>query len=164
MDSLSHITSLAQVIQLSVAPVFLLTGVGATLGVLANRIARIIDRARSMEERLESADAGLAADLHERLKVMSLRATCINRAIALSVLSGLLVSLVVAGLFVAASTTIDLAVPIAISFVGALLSLAAALLFFLREIFIATAALSFGGVRKVADVSETIGVAKKGQH
>ena len=45
MDSLSHVTTLAQVIQLAVAPVFLLAGVGATLNVLASRIGRIIDRA-----------------------------------------------------------------------------------------------------------------------
>jgi hypothetical protein len=59
----------------------------------------------------------------------------------------LLVSLVVAALFVSASLRIDLSLPIAIAFVIALLSLAAALLLFLREVFIATAALTFGGTR-----------------
>jgi hypothetical protein len=148
MDSLLHVNSLAQVIQLSVAPVFLLAGVGATLNVLANRIARIIDRARPMEERIAAAEGDVARELHERLKVLSRRATLINRAIGLCVLSGLLVSLVVAALFVTSALQIDLAAPIAVAFVMALLSLAASLLMFLREVFIATASLSFGGIRK----------------
>jgi hypothetical protein len=153
MDSLSHVTSLAQVIQLAVAPVFLLAGVGATLNVLANRIGRIIDRARPMEERLATADGDSARVLHDRLKVLSRRATLINRAIALCVFSGLLVSLVVAALFITSSLSIDLTAPIAVTFVLALLSLAASLLFFLQEVILATSTLSFGGVRKPAEKS-----------
>lgn len=147
-ESLSHVASLAQVIQLAVAPVFLLAGVSATLNVLASRIGRIIDRARGMEERLNNASPEVAHELHQRLRVLSKRATLINRAIALCVLCGLLVSLVVATLFISSSLRIDLAAPIAIAFVIALLSLAAALVYFLREVFIATASLTFGGVRE----------------
>lgn len=147
MDSLAHITSLAQVIQLAVAPVFLLAGVGATLNVLATRIGRIIDRARPMEEHLTTAEGDRAKDLQDRLRVLSWRATWINRAMALCVTSGLLVSLVVASLFISSMLRIDLAMPIAVTFVLALLSLAASLLCFLREVFIATASLSFGGAR-----------------
>lgn len=147
-ESLSHVASLAQVIQLAVAPVFLLAGVGATLNVLASRIGRIIDRARGMEERLDNASPEAAIELHQRLRVLSKRATLINRAIALCVLCGLLVSLVVATLFISSSLRIDLAAPIAIAFVVALLSLAAALVYFLREVFIATESLTFGGVRE----------------
>ena len=148
MDPTSHVASVATVIQLAVAPVFLLAGVGTTLNVLAMRISRIIDRARSMEDKLANASPSDAAELHERLKELSRRATLINRAIGLCVLCGLLVSLVVAALFVSASLRIDLAMPIAVAFVVALLSLAAALLCFLREVFIATASQTFGGVRK----------------
>ena len=143
----SHVAGVAQVIQAAVAPVFLLAGVGATLNVLASRIGRIIDRARIMEDRLQIATPEIARDLHARLRVLSRRATLINRAIALCVLSGLLVSLVVAALFVSALLRIHLAAPIAVVFVIALLSLAAALLLFLREVFIATASLTFGGAR-----------------
>ena len=148
MDSPSHVATLAQVIQLAVAPVFLLAGVGATLNVLATRIGRIIDRARVIEERLPSASPELADELHARLRSLSRRATLINRAIALCVLCGLLVSLVVAALFVSSSLRIDLTTPIAIASVIALLSLATALVHFLREVFLATSSLTFGGVRK----------------
>src|SRR5215510_12184926 len=150
MDDPLHVAGVAPVIQAAVAPVFLLAGVATTLNVLATRIARIIDRARVMEDRLHTASAEHADDLHGRLRVLSRRATLIHRAIALCVLCGLLVSLVVAALFVSALLEIDLALPIAIAFVVALLSFAAALLYFLREVFIATASLSFGGTRVAA--------------
>ena len=151
MADVSHVAGVAQVIQAAVAPVFLLAGVGATLNVLASRIGRIIDRARIMEDRLLTATPEIGRDLHTRLRVLSRRATLINRAIALCVLSGLLVSLVVAALFVSASLRIDLAIPIAVAFVVALLSLAAALLLFLREVFLATSTLTFGGTRRPTD-------------
>ena len=150
MDGLLHVAGVAPVIQAAVAPVFLLAGVATTLNVLASRIARIIDRARVMEDRLHTATAEVADDLHARLRLLSRRATLVNRAIALCVLCGLLVSLVVAALFVSALLNIDLALPIALAFVIALLSFAAALLHFLREVFIATASLSFGGTRVAA--------------
>jgi Protein of unknown function (DUF2721) len=142
-----HVATVAQVIQLAVAPVFLLASVGTTLNVLAARIGRIIDRARILEDKLETASVEESGSLHAWLRVLSRRATLINRAIALSVLSGLLVSLVVAALFVSHSLRIDLANPIAVAFVIALLSLAAALVCFLREVFIATESLTFGGAR-----------------
>ena len=107
-----------------------------------------------MEARLPNATPDDARELHSRLRVLSRRATLINRAIALCVLSGLLVSLVVASLFVSSSLRIDLAAPIAVTFVIALLSLAAALLLFLREVFIATRSLTFGGTRPAPPASK----------
>lgn len=142
-----HIANLGQVIQLAVAPVFLLAGVGTTLNALATRVGRIIDRARTLEDRLLTASPEHAEELHKLLRVLSKRATLINRAIGLSVTCGLLVSLVVAALFISFSLGINLDVPIAITFVIALVSLAAALIYFLREVILATNSLSFGGVR-----------------
>lgn len=154
LSTAPHVATLAQVIQLAVAPVFLLAGVGATLNVLATRIGRIIDRARVLEDRLPNASAERAEELHQLLRELSKRATLINRAIGLSVMCGLLVSLVVAALFISSSLSIDLAAPIAIAFVVALLSLAAALVYFLREVFLATRSLTFGGVRGHAPVAK----------
>jgi hypothetical protein len=158
LNTAPYVANLAQVIQLAVAPVFLLTGVGTTLNVLATRVGRIIDRARLMEDRLPQATAEQADELHERLRVLSKRATLINRAIGLSVTCGLLVSLVVAALFISYSLAIDLATPIAITFVIALICFAAALVYFLREVILATNALSFGGVRPSnISVDKTLG-------
>ena len=38
-------------VQLAIAPVFLLIGVAGLLGVMANRLARIVDRARDLEQK-----------------------------------------------------------------------------------------------------------------
>jgi len=148
MESFTHIASIGQAIQLAVAPVFLLTGVGATLNEFASRIARNIDPARFMEDQLAKASPEFAAELHARLGVLSRRAKLVNRAIGLSVTSGILVSFVVAALFVSAVLKIDLSLGIAVAFVLALLGLASAFIYFLREVFIATESLRFGGARK----------------
>ena len=81
----SHFSDPAQVIQLAIGPVFLLTAVAATLNVLATRIGRIIDRARVLEDRLEKATPEQEEGLHGTLRVLSKRATLMNRAIGLSV-------------------------------------------------------------------------------
>jgi hypothetical protein len=111
------------------------------------RIGRIIDRARTYEERLVRASGDDATQLTSRLQVLSRRAALISWAIGLSVVCALLVSLVVTGLFLSAALAIDLTLPIAIGFVIALLSLALALVLFLREVVIANAAMTFGGTK-----------------
>lgn len=143
MDPFAHIAGVSQAIQLAVAPVFLLTAVGATLNVFATRLGRIIDRARIIEDQLARAAPDGKAELRDRLRVLARRARYVNRAIGLSVSSGIFVSLVVPALFVSAVMKIDLALPIAIGFVIALLCLAFGLTYFLREVFIATKSLRF---------------------
>lgn len=154
MDLLgTHIESVAQAIQLSVAPVFLLAGVGATLNVLVGRLVRIVDRARITETQFQSADEALVGELHERLAVLAKRARLISRAIAFSVLCAVVVPLVVVSLFISALSRVDLSLPIAVAFIIGLISLAIGLVYFLREVFVATAALSFGAPQR--DFTET---------
>jgi len=78
--------------------VFLLTGVAATLGVLTNRLARIVDRARTLEQRL-AGHPGSAQHLHADLAVLARRARYINAAISMCAIAALLVALVVVTLF-----------------------------------------------------------------
>jgi Protein of unknown function (DUF2721) len=140
----THIASIAQVIQLSVAPVFLLAGVGAILNVLVGRLVRIVDRARATENQMKNADEATLIELHERLEVLGKRARLISRAITLSVLCAVLVPIVIVSLFVSVLFGVNLAVPIAVAFIIGLVTLAAGLVYFLREVFVATAALSIG--------------------
>ncbi len=140
----THVENIGQVIQLSVAPVFLLAGVGQALNVLVGRLVRIVDRARLTEEQLLTAVDTHAKGLHQRLSVLAKRARLISRAIALTVLCAVLVPIVIVSLFISALLQINLEWPIAIVFIVALISLAAGLLYFLREVFVATAVLSIG--------------------
>ena len=139
----TNIGSIAQVIQLSVAPVFLLAGVGATLNVLVGRLVRIVERARLTETQLKSNSDQSSQELVERLEILARRAQLISRAITLSVLCAVLVPIVVVSLFLSVLLGVNLELPIAIAFISAMLSLAVGLLYFLREIFVATSALSF---------------------
>jgi hypothetical protein len=134
---------IARLVQSAVAPVFLLTGVAATLGVLTNRLARIVDRARSLEQHLEG-HPGSAAQLHADLAVLARRARYINVAISLCAIAALLVALVVVTLFANAFLGSELGVVIALLFVGAMVCLSAAFVAFFIEVRLATAALRIG--------------------
>ena len=132
--------SIGHAIQLAVAPVFLLAGVGSLLAVLTNRLGRIIDRVHLIERTLE-ADPSPERRLAEAEKVTTLarRAHLIHRAITLCTTSELLVCAVVCVIFISHEFGLEAATPIALLFVAAMLSLIAGLLCFLREIALGTA-------------------------
>ncbi len=133
-----------EAIRLSVAPVFLLSGIGAMLAVMTNRLARIVDRARAHEARLPDAMPAEVAHLHATLATLSRRAKLINRAITFCTLTALLVCLVVVAMFVDAFLHLTMAPVIACLFIGAMSAFFAGLVCFLREIFVATRALRIG--------------------
>ena len=140
-----HLDLIAHVIQLSVAPVFLLTAIAGLLGVLANRLSRAVDRAREIENLLDGKQVPHAEALRDEHAVCARRSAMILRAIALCVVAGLLVCAVIVGLFVTAyyKWSPDLSRFVAVIFSCALVALIAGLLTFLREVYIATATLRF---------------------
>jgi Protein of unknown function (DUF2721) len=136
--------AVAHAIQLAVAPVFLLTGIGAILAVMTNRLGRIIDRARVLEEKLDGASSKLLATLRADLMVLSRRAKLIGRAITLCTTTALLVCTVIAVLFLSAFLRFDATIPVALLFVAAMSTFFLGLLWFLREIYVATVSLRIG--------------------
>ena len=140
MDGDVAITSVAGAIQLSVAPVFLLTGIGAILGVLTNRLARIVDRSRVLTERLQ-AESAASSLLEGDLQLLAHRARLVSRAIAMCTLGALLVCLVIVALFVGAFANVHLGTVIALAFTGGILALIMGLMNFLRETYLATRSL-----------------------
>ena len=144
MDAPTDIAQIARSIQLSLAPVFLLSGIVQLLGVLTNRLARAVDRARILEDQHHQATHEDAPDLAHQLQLLAKRARLLNSAITLGTLSALVIALVVALLFASAFISFTLAVPVAALFVGAMLTLVAGLICFLVEIRVATFALRIG--------------------
>jgi hypothetical protein len=136
--------TIAHVIQLSIAPVFLLTAICTLLTVTTNRLSRIIDRARYLETRLENSPPESSAGIHANLAALSRRAKLINRAITLATTAALLVCTVIAILFLGDFFSLNIMIPVSILFILAMLSLVVALISFLREIFVATANLRIG--------------------
>lgn len=124
---------MAHVIQLAVAPVFLLTGIGAILGVLSTRLARVIDRYRVLDVMEGKAHAAHLAEMNDLLS----RSRWIQAAIMLCTLCALLVCVVIALLFIGVEAGWDPSLLIAVLFITAMLSLVLGLMCFLREIILA---------------------------
>ena len=140
----SQVVAIGHVIQLAVAPVFLLTGVSGLLGVLTNRLARIIDRARTLEERSAHESESQQNRIRAELRFLSHRARRINMAISLCTLCALLICAVIVALFVGAFLSTDVSKVIGVVFTAAMLALFTALVSFLREIYVATRSLRIG--------------------
>lgn len=136
----SHLTDISRVIQLAVAPVFLLTAIATLINSLNARLGRIVDRRRVVQERLptQASDASDAADAAQiEIGMLVRRAGLVYHAIFCAVLAALLVCLVVAGAFLGALLGVDLARSVAALFIAAMLAMIAALGLFLREVFLA---------------------------
>ncbi|MEX2489024.1 MAG: DUF2721 domain-containing protein [Pseudomonadales bacterium] len=135
MDPSTAIETLAEVIQLAVAPVFLLAGISGILNVLSTRLGRIVDRTRVVEEQLalvqEEENKGLL-----QLETSSLwrRIRMIHWAIRMCVGSALLISLVIMSLFIGEFVHVSLSLLIAVLFVAAMIVLVVGLILFLLEV------------------------------
>jgi archaellum biogenesis protein FlaJ (TadC family) len=133
-----QVGDIGHIIQLAIAPVFLLTGVCTNLMVLTNRLARIIDRSRVLEDRL---DIGYNETYMAELDTLYQRSHLINYSITLSTACGLLICLVIAMLFAGDTLNVVLDKYIAAFFVAAMLTLIGSFGYLLSEIFIASKAM-----------------------
>ena len=127
------LAQLAQIIQLAVAPVFLLAGLGAFLNVCAGRLARIVDRMRKLEPRILDS----RGEEHERLRVevrlLDRRSRIVSGAIFTTVLAALLISAVVVLLFLAFLTGYRFGTSIALLFIAAMICTGLGFAIFLHE-------------------------------
>ena len=130
----THLFDVTRVIQLAVAPVFLLTAVGTIINVLTNRLSRAVDRSRVLEERLADQQLTWA---REELGVLARRIRLVYIAIVLAVVCALLICMMIASAFIGAFVSSDLAHVVGALFIAAMGALTGALLVFLREIFLA---------------------------
>ena len=133
----NHFLDIAHVIQLAIAPVFLLTAIATIINVLIARLARAVDRRRILEEHLpEYAEAKHRQAVRE-LRMLNRRVTLVIWAAALAVLSALFVCVLIGTAFVAAVVGITLSKVVALLFIAAVAALTLCLIVFLREISIA---------------------------
>lgn len=130
-----HILDVSHVIQLAVAPVFLLTATATMISVMNTRLGRIVDRRRLVQDRLKQADETQAGEFKVELRTLFRRSHLIYLGILFMVLAALLVCLVVAGAFVGALISVSLEKTIAITFVLAMCSMIISLGMFLREVY-----------------------------
>jgi hypothetical protein len=128
------VNEIAHLIQLAIAPVFLLAGVGSILNVLAQRLARVVDRARRLEVEFETLEPDGQGPARAELRLLDRRMTVVNLAISCCTASALFVCLVVAILFVADLASFRFGRPIAWLFILTMAMLICGLLLFLYEV------------------------------
>ncbi len=141
MQNAADVTTVAHVIQLAVAPVFLLTGIGAILNVITNRLARIVDRSRV----LSSSSEQFKSEHKVEMGLLTRRTRWVHWAVSLCTMSALLICIVIAALFLGSVTGFEPSYTVSLLFILAMFALITGLLCFLREIFLATGNL---GLRK----------------
>jgi hypothetical protein len=134
------VSTVAEIVRLALAPVFLLSGIGAFLNVLASRLSRIVDRSRHIEPLLLDS----RGTEHDRwvadLKVLDRRMSLVSWATGLSVTSAVLTCLVVVLLFAANLSRTHMGNAIALLFMASMLTIGAGFAIFLIETTIAARA------------------------
>ena len=136
MAATLHLGDVTHVIQLAIAPVFLLTAIGTLINVLVNRLGRSVDRRRTLTASLPAVDAALAANAQGELVYVHRRVRLIYMAILLAVGAAFLICLLIAIAFLDALTAIDLSQLVAVLFMLAMLALIGSLGLFMREIYL----------------------------
>ena len=139
--------AIAQAIQLAIAPVFLLTGVAALLGVMANRLARVIDRGRALEQSWTQFDARTRAAIRPELDVLERRRVLASWSINSCTAAALLVCLVIMVLFIEEMAATNLRWVAGTLFILAMLAVIGGLASFLREVYLATHSISLDAAR-----------------
>jgi uncharacterized integral membrane protein len=137
----------AHAIQLAIAPVFLLTGIAGLLGVMANRLARVIDRARLFEQTWHSLDDNARRSARKELATLERRRHLASWSITFCTAAALLVCLVIVALFVEEFFAANVKWPAGVLFVLAMIAVIGGLFSFLREVYLATYSTSIDPAR-----------------
>ncbi len=133
----AHISEITRVIQLAVAPVFMLTAIGTMINAVNARLGRAVDRRRQLEARLSSMPKAEADEARAELEQIGRRIHQVYLSILFAVGSALLICLLITAAFLGAFLSVDLSRLIAALFVLGVLCLVTSLLCFLREVFLA---------------------------
>jgi hypothetical protein len=138
MSAAAGLGAIAEIIQISVTPVFLLVATGGLLNVFTGRLARVVDRSRVLIEQWGETEGDEHVRLVAELRVVDRRMDIINNSIAAAVACGIVVCLLVALLFAQAFVGFNLGAAAAWVFALAMLLLLASLVMFLVEVRLAT--------------------------
>jgi hypothetical protein len=131
------LTDIGHVIQLAIAPVFLLTAIATILNVLAGRLGRAVDRRRVLAAALLKLDGDIAAAAREEFAYEQRRIKLIYLAITMAVFAALLVAALISLAFIDPFVQLEFTTLISVLFVLAMLALVVSLAILLREIFYA---------------------------
>ena len=137
MLSTAPLTDISHVIQLAIAPVFLLTAIATILNVLTGRLGRAVDRRRVLAAAIPNLDGDIGTLAKQELAYEVRRINLIYIAITMAVLAALLVAALISLAFIDPFVLLDFTKLIAALFILAMVALVASLAILLREIFYA---------------------------
>jgi hypothetical protein len=143
---------LLPIIQLAITPVILITGLGSLLLTMTNRMARIVDRTRSLAGQVRSAGPDDRIHAEQQLRIMFRRSRFIRLAVTLNTMSIFCAGLLVVLIFVGAIWRLEVAPGIVSLFFASVSLLIAALIAFLRDNFMSLSALRLEVDRALASV------------
>jgi hypothetical protein len=135
---LPHDPLISHAIQLAVAPVFLLTGIAALLGVMANRLSRIIDRARALTSGWADISATERELARAEMATLEKRRRVCSWSLNFCTTAALLICVVIMTLFLEEFVHADLRLAAAALFIAAMVAVIVGLICFLREVYLAT--------------------------
>ncbi len=136
---MTTVNVIAELIQLSVAPAFLLAAVGGLLNVFTGRLSRIIDKIEKLDHDEDNRQVGIKAEhVTARRESLSKRMSNMNLAILFGTTTGLLVAIVIVTMFLSALLEFQESIFIATLFILAMVSMIMSLTLFLKEIFLTT--------------------------
>jgi len=149
------LTEIVPVLQVAIAPVILISGVGLLLLSLTNRFGRAVDRTRQIHQQMREAAEADRLRLADQVEVIYRRAVLIQRAIVLGALSALFAAMLILTLFFTALMGWQSTVLIGLFFVGCLLTLVMSLIVFIMDIRLSLIALKLELARPAQAESET---------
>lgn len=125
---------LIPILQLSVGPVILISGIGLLLLSMTNRFGRTIDRARALEEARRSASEETIGRIEAQIDVIVRRARLLRLAILWASVSVLLAAILIIALFISALLSVDVAWALALLFAGCMAAVIGSLIFFILDL------------------------------
>lgn len=129
-----RVSELIPILQVAIGPVILVSGVGLLLLTMTNRLARVIDRSRSLNDELQVVKGEEAQRIRNQLQILSRRAVLLRGAITLGAVSVLLAAILVIVLFLTALLQLEVAWLIGAIFIGSMASLIGSLAAFIRDL------------------------------
>ena len=128
------IQSLVNILQASIAPCVLVSGLGLLLLSMTNRLARSIDRCRQLNDELQLANEEEAENLRRQVAILYERCLLLRTSIGFNIASVFFASLIVLLIFSMSIFRLNLSVIVELIFAFSLLSLISSLIFLFLDI------------------------------
>jgi hypothetical protein len=128
------VSELIPVLQISIGPVVLISGIGLLILSMTNRLGRVIDRGRSLARELPDLPEQLHSQVKAQLVILSHRAILLRQSITFATISVLLAAALIIVLFVTAILHLEVAWLILLLFMGSMGSLIVSLIAFLQDL------------------------------